>query len=165
MTIESRDDSGAAQPVALGSTDGLGPLPERWYVVDRNGLATVCADEADARRQELQSRALYHRHAPYRAARLVDAVTADALRQENERLRATLRWQDDRDGRIGTHGPGCHTWGPAHYECALRQIDDAVAAERERCARKLAHADYLIGAFERGADVSEYGRDIAEFRA
>lgn len=42
---------------------------------------------------------------------------------------------------------------------------DAVAAERERGERKLAQAEYLIGAFERGADAAEYGRDIAEFRA
>lgn len=38
-------------------------------------------------------------------------------------------------------------------------------AQRERLAQKLEQAEYLIGAFERGADPADYGRDIAEFRA
>lgn len=44
-------------------------------------------------------------------------------RREIERLRQCLKWQQDREATIGTHGPQCFMWGHRHYECALREIE------------------------------------------
>jgi hypothetical protein len=63
--------------------------------------------------------------------------TAEELEQDNpynqwmreaaveiDRLKQQIRYQDQRDGRIGTHGPTCYSFGPHHYECALRKIEE-----------------------------------------
>ena len=47
------------------------------------------------------------------------------LQAENERLNQCLRYEQHREGRIGTHNPNCHTWGPQHYECAIAKLEAA----------------------------------------
>lgn len=57
-------------------------------------------------------------------AEVVIAENSAVLNKEIDRLKQQIRYQDQRDGRIGTHGPTCYSFGPHHYECALRKIED-----------------------------------------
>ena len=63
---------------------------------------------------------------------VTSSAAAELLRQQHEieRLNAALKWEQERSEHVGTHGQGCHTWGPRHYECLLREykalLDGAV---------------------------------------
>jgi hypothetical protein len=53
--------------------------------------------------------------------RKLDLLLGDAL-AENERLKCELQSQNLRKGWLDTHSPDCWSYGPRHYECALRHI-------------------------------------------
>lgn len=62
---------------------------------------------------------------------------------EIERLNAALRYEQHLAERVGTHGPGCETWGPAHYECAVRALS-AMTTQRDRLREALETAREVI---------------------
>jgi Uri superfamily endonuclease len=48
----------------------------------------------------------------------------DEAQSEIARLESCLRWEQNWLSRVGTHSDGCWQWGPTHYQCALRHIED-----------------------------------------
>jgi len=59
----------------------------------------------------------------------VEALEAEnaALHTECDRLTNLLQWEQGRRERIGTHGDECWKWGPAHHECAMREMERLTA--------------------------------------
>ena len=72
------------------------------------------------------------------------ATTLREQQEDNARLRGVVRYQEDRDGRIGTHAPLCYSYGRNHYECALQEI----ARLKAVLAQPRVPLDALIGMAE-----------------
>lgn len=70
MTAPNEDRTPAAgapveRPVRPGAE-------ARWYCLSRDGLATLCADEEDAKEVAAESWVMYPNNGPYRVAQMVD---------------------------------------------------------------------------------------------
>ena len=76
--MSTTDDTNAARR-GSGSNDLLGQDSEaRWYCLDRDGVAMLCKDEADARAQVIENDDCWPGRAPHRAVLLIEANAADA---------------------------------------------------------------------------------------
>lgn len=63
-------------PLALRLSEGLGPNAQavaRWYCVSREGMATLCVDEEDARANAAHCDQAWRAGGPHRAVVLVEA--------------------------------------------------------------------------------------------
>ena len=60
-----------------------------------------------------------------KAAELINEAKALLTSQQAEvdRLNSCIKYEQSREGRIGTHGPDCYKWGQNHYECAMQEIE------------------------------------------
>lgn len=80
-----RDANLTANAAAAAGT--ATPVAARWYVLTNDGMATLCADEADAKELAADADVSYPRMAPHRAVQLVPASQlAAAVAKERERI-------------------------------------------------------------------------------
>lgn len=76
----STDDTNAARRWSE-SNDQVGQVSEaRWYCLDRDGVAMLCKDEADAQAQVIENDDCWPQRAPHRAVLLGDVSEVERLR-------------------------------------------------------------------------------------
>ena len=107
----------------IDPTPADGPQP-RWYSVNNMGMATLCADKADA---EDVARTC-DMEWPHRAVQLVEASTLDTER--TARIVAQQRLADMQE--LAAKSGLAHRM--AVQRCVQAAVAEAVAAEREACA-------------------------------
>ena len=104
------------------------PHQMRWYCVDNMGMATLCADRADAEKVASDCDTEWPRQAPHRAVQLVEASVLDAERAA--RIEAQQRLADMQE--LAAKSGLAHRM--AVQRCVQAAVAEAVAAEREACA-------------------------------
>jgi DNA repair exonuclease SbcCD ATPase subunit len=90
------------------------------------------------------------------------AIHLQSAEAEITRLNTALRYEQDRSGRIGTHGPGCESWGPRHYECATEKLSATIKvnteleAENARWVERHNQARAEVGRLREALEAAEY---------
>lgn len=72
-------------------------IPPRWYMITKDGVATLCVDEYDARQNVIDADILYPNNAPHVAVQLAPVQPAMPADAEDA---ARYRWMR----RFGIHG-------------------------------------------------------------
>lgn len=100
----------------------------RWYSVNNMGMATLCADKADAENVASDCDIDFPRHSPHRAVQLVEV--SELEKERTARIESQQRLADAQELAA--------KYGLAHrmavQRCVQAAVAEAVAAEREACA-------------------------------
>jgi hypothetical protein len=87
-------------------------MSARWYMITRDGAATLCVDEADAGETAADADAMWPRKGPHRAVQLVEiSAVAEALRADAARL----DWLQSLTKREATSDMHMHPHGVSLY--------------------------------------------------
>ena len=113
-------------PMAVGSSERLG-VSARWYCVSRDGRATLCTCEQDAKENVASQNIDWPHSAPHRAVQLVDAAEVESLKLAEE-------------GAKEAFGHVVEQKQAAEAECVkLRELLDAAYSDIRRMSRAVEH--------------------------
>lgn len=103
------------------------PQTTRWYSVNNMGMATLCADKADAEDVARTCDMEWPRQGQHRAVQLVEASTLDTERAA--RIAAQQRLADMQELAAKA--------GLSRMKTVQEAVAEAVAAEREACEERV----------------------------
>ena len=113
-------------------TDGT---PPRWYCLNNMGMATLCADQADAEMTASDCDTEWPRQAPHRAVQLVEV--SELEKERTARIEAQQRLADMQE--LVAKSGLAHRM--AVQRCVHAAVAEAVAAERDRLCAAIKAAD------------------------
>ena len=105
------------------------PQTPRWYCVNNMGMATLCADQADAEMTASDCNIQWPRQSPHRAVQLVEV--SELEKERTARIEAQQRLADMQE--LAAKAGLAHRM--AVQRCVHAAVAEAVAAEREACAK------------------------------
>ena len=76
--------------VAWAGVDAQGLREGRWYMVTHDGMATLCANKADAQQEAADAQRFWPHMGPHRAVQLVEAADVEAMRAGYDAARLVI---------------------------------------------------------------------------
>ena len=77
----------------------------RWYMIDKDGMATLCTDMEDAEKEAKDANMAWPHTAPHRAVQLVEAADVEALRSGYDAARLEIESLRARSAEPGAWVP------------------------------------------------------------
>jgi len=139
------------QPAALAADHPEQPLDMvgRWYMVNKDGMATLCADREDAEKEAADAQSVWPHMGPHRAVQLVEASTAGFTAADM----ATASAQGFRDGVASLSANAGEPSGHIKEPYTLAEIKAKIASNDYSAEMLLQHAMLLLDSASLAASV------------
>lgn len=122
----------------------------RWYMVNKDGMATLCADQSDAEQGAKEAQTLWPHMGPHRAVQLVEAGSASLSANAGEPTPAHITAMERAWQWLENQADGQSKGGHATFDLMmLREERDALRAAIDVAAPPTAQAEGWVSVDER----------------